>query len=110
AMPLVEDVGQVAEVELRVGRGSKVEDLLLASVGRLGGGAACGIAVDEALGAVGLKARFEASGLAWRQAAGHRGLGGGQAPLEEGVADFMALDLRQGELRLRAVHGWPPCE
>ena len=60
AMLLGEDVGQVAEVERSVGGGGQVEARLLACLGGLVGRGACGVAVDEALGAVGLAAAFEA--------------------------------------------------
>src|SRR5205085_2142707 len=108
-MFLVEDVREVAEVELRVGGGGEVEDLLLPLVGRFVGGAARRVAVDETLRAVGLEAAFEALDLARREAEGLGGLVVAQAALEEGFADFIALDLVQGEFHLRAVHGGPPC-
>src|SRR5205823_655554 len=74
AVPLVEDVGQVAEVEPRVGRGGEIDDLVLQPVGHLVGGGAGGVAVDEALRAVGLETAFEALDLAGRQAEGGSGL------------------------------------
>jgi hypothetical protein len=61
---LSEDVGEVAEAEVGLAGGGQVEDLLPQRVGGLVGRGACGIALAEGLGAVGLEAGLEALDLA----------------------------------------------
>ena len=85
---LSEDVGEVGEVEVRVGGGGQVEDLLSDGVGGLVGRRPCRVAVAEGLRAFSLEAVFEALDLSSREAQGAGGLIGGKPPFEEGLAGF----------------------
>jgi hypothetical protein len=78
-------------------------------LGSLVGGGTRGVAVAEGLGAVGLKAAFEALDLSSGEAACECGLVGGESSLKEDLAGLVALDLVQGKCHLRIGHGRPPC-
>src|SRR5262249_61926236 len=79
---LGEDVGEVGEVEVGIGRGGEVEDLLPQRVGGLVGRGACGVAVADGLGAVSPEAALEALDLAPGEAQGEGGIVGGDSAVE----------------------------